>query len=162
MSNVYFWWKWKGSHEYPLPFPKRGRQVLIKTPNLIYRFYGCLIESEEEEDSQSCWYFQPASWTIAPLTFSLVSSPPLPVWISILYTSIQCVRGEYGVIGGEGPPTDKTPAAKSLYRSIWTFGIAFYQSYLSTEVLLYISLCSSFALKYTSICVHIPSQCRNF
>ncbi len=32
------------------------------------------------------------------------------------------------------PLTDKTPAAKSLYRSIFwiTFGIAFYQSNLST------------------------------
>ncbi len=27
-------------------------------------------------------------------------------------------RGEYGVIGVEGPQTDKTLAAKSLYRSI--------------------------------------------
>ncbi len=38
----------------------------------------------------------PALWTVAPLTFSLVqlslSSPPPPVWISMLYTRIQCVR----------------------------------------------------------------------
>jgi hypothetical protein len=37
---------------------------------------------------------------------------------------------------GRGPQTDKTPAAKSLYRSIFlimTFGIAFYQSNLSTD-----------------------------
>jgi len=37
--------------------------------------------------------------------------------------------------GGRGPQTDKTPAAKPLYRSIFEttkFGIAFYQSSLST------------------------------
>jgi hypothetical protein len=28
-----------------------------------------------------------------------VNSPPLSVWISILYTHIQCVRGGYGVLG---------------------------------------------------------------
>jgi hypothetical protein len=36
---------------------------------------------------------------------------------------------------GRGPQTDKTPAAKSLYKSIFfitTFGVAFYQSNLST------------------------------
>jgi hypothetical protein len=32
---------------------------------------------------------------------------------------------------GRGPQTDKTPAAKSLYRSKTTFGIAFYQSNFS-------------------------------
>jgi hypothetical protein len=37
----------------------------------------------------------------------------------------------WGHKGGRGPQTDKTPAAKSLYRSIFTtFGIAFYQSNL--------------------------------
>jgi hypothetical protein len=48
-----------------------------------------------------------------------------------------CVRGRnYGVIGQE---EDKTPAAKSLYRSIFwikTFGIAFYQSNISTGIAL--------------------------
>jgi hypothetical protein len=36
-----------------------------------------------------------------------------------------------GTYEGRGPQTEKTPAAKSLYRSIFrrrTFGIAFYQS----------------------------------
>ncbi len=33
-----------------------------------------------------------ALWTIAPRTFSLATLP-LPVWISILYTRIQCIRG---------------------------------------------------------------------
>ncbi len=39
--------------------------------------------------------FEPALWTAAPLTFSLVhiSLPPsFPVWVSIQYTCIQCVR----------------------------------------------------------------------
>jgi hypothetical protein len=36
----------------------------------------------------------------------------------VFSTSIECVReGEYGVIGRGG--TDKTPAAKSLYRPIF-------------------------------------------
>ncbi len=33
--------------------------------------------------------------------FALPPLPPFPVWISILYTRIQCVKGGYGVIGGE-------------------------------------------------------------
>ncbi len=51
--------------------------------------------------SQSFWYFRP-SWTVAPLTFSLDFPPPppsFPVWISVLYSRIQCVRGGYGVLG---------------------------------------------------------------
>ncbi len=34
------------------------------------------------------------------------NSPPFPVWISILYTRIQCVRGG-GCMGASGPLTDK-------------------------------------------------------
>ncbi len=48
--------------------------------------------------SQSCWYFRLVLWTIAPLTFSLVSTlPPFPVWISIL-TYTEC-KGKEGVLG---------------------------------------------------------------
>jgi hypothetical protein len=55
-----------------------------------------------------------------------------------------------GVIGGRGPQTDKTPAVKSLYTSIFhgkipTFGIAFCQSNLSTSV-------STYPLPGTSWC----------
>ncbi len=45
---------------------------------------------------QSCLYFDPALWTVAPLTFSLVQLSPLlpfPVWISILYIRIQWLGG---------------------------------------------------------------------
>ncbi len=64
-------------------------------------------------------------------TLLSVSSPlPLPFVKSILYvlyTRIQCEREggrKYGVIGGEGPQTENTPAAKSLRililkRDIW-------------------------------------------
>ncbi len=67
--------------------------------------------------------FRLALWTIAPLVSS-TPPPPFHVWISIQYlynTRIQCVRGKNGVIGwwGWGPQTDKTPATKSLYRSIF-------------------------------------------
>ncbi len=49
----------------------------IKTPNPRCRLHRCLIEFIDWRYSQSCWYFRPALWTIAPLTFSLVSSLPL-------------------------------------------------------------------------------------
>ncbi len=35
----------------------------------------------------------------APLFGSNLSPPPFPVWISILYSRMQCVRGEIGVLG---------------------------------------------------------------
>jgi hypothetical protein len=56
-----------------------------------------------------------------PLTFSLVSSPPLPcVYNYGVYTYTIVRGGEYGVIGREGgPQTDKTPAEKPLYWSIF-------------------------------------------
>ncbi len=47
-----------------------------------------IVEYIDWRYSQSCWYFRPALWTIAPLTLFLVSSSPppspFPVWISIL------------------------------------------------------------------------------
>ncbi len=50
------------------------------------RLYWCSVEFIDWRFSQSCWYFRPALWTIAPLTFSLVNSPPS-----------LCVRGGGGV-----------------------------------------------------------------
>ncbi len=53
--------------------------------------------------SQSWWYFQPSFVNYCPsITFSLACSPPFPfpVWISILYTRIQCVGGGGGGYGG--------------------------------------------------------------
>ncbi len=58
--------------------------------------------------------FYPALWTIAPLTFSLVQfSPPhpFPVWISILFTRIQCERG--GGLWGSGPQTNTCRKVRS-------------------------------------------------
>ncbi len=51
---------------------------------------------------KSCWYFRPALWTIAPLTFSVVSSlSSLPCVNKYnVYTYTVCVGG--GVIGKEG------------------------------------------------------------
>ncbi len=72
--------------------------ITIKTPNPKRRLYWSLIEFIDWRYSQSCWYFRPALWTIASLTFSLVSSPPpFHVWISVLYTRIQCLRGGGGM-----------------------------------------------------------------
>ncbi len=99
----------------------------VETPNPKSRFYWCLTEFIDWRYGKSCWYFWSALYTIAPLTFSLSSSPPFPVWISILYTRMRCVRGghrwERGFI-----------QIKHLPQSSFTgpFGIAFYQSNLST------------------------------
>ncbi len=75
---------------------------------------------------QSCWYFRPALWTNAPLTSLWLALPPpppitpFPVWISIfVYTYTVCTGGGVWVIEGERPQTDTTPAAKSLYRSLF-------------------------------------------
>ncbi len=76
-------------------------QSKMSSSKKIY-LYGrcgrCLSEFIDWRFSQSCWYFRPSFGTIAPLTFSLVLllPPPFPVWISILYTRIQCVRGGGG------------------------------------------------------------------
>ncbi len=50
--------------------------VITKTSNPKCRLYWCLIEFLYWRYSQSCCYFRPALWTTAPITFSLVSSPP--------------------------------------------------------------------------------------
>ncbi len=48
-----------------------------------------------------------------------------------VYTYTVCKGREYGVIGGRGPQTDKTPLQVNVFK-ITQFGIAFYQSNLST------------------------------
>ncbi len=52
--------------------------------------------------------FDPVLWSVAPLTFSLVQlsppPPPLPVWISILYTRI---HSRWGGVWGSMPQADK-------------------------------------------------------
>jgi hypothetical protein len=53
-------------------------QIYIKTPKSECRPYWCLIEFIDWRYSQSCWYFRLVLWSISPLTFSLVSSRPLP------------------------------------------------------------------------------------
>ncbi len=63
-------------------------QISIKTPNPKCRLYWCLLDLIDWRYSQSCWYFRPALWSMAPLTFFLVYSV-------------------YGVMGGEWPQTDK-------------------------------------------------------
>ncbi len=44
-------------------------QITIKTPNPKCRLYWCLIEFIDwiYSQSQSCWYFRPLFWTVAPL-----------------------------------------------------------------------------------------------
>jgi hypothetical protein len=86
--------------------------------NRVYRL--------EIKQKQSFWYFRPALCTFAPLTFSLVSSPPSPLpcvnkyIVYTVYAYTVCKRGgSTGSLEGRGPQTDKTPAAKSLYKFIF-------------------------------------------
>ncbi len=98
--------------------------------------------------SQSCWYFRPLLWTSAPLAFSLVELPASPPSLSTgvcIFTVCKrgggvgsgCVESIYRIhtlcICPDSEPTKllyhpkqkprrrwiKTPAAKSLYRSIF-------------------------------------------
>ncbi len=65
--------------EYIIPSVRGMDQIYLKTPNPKCRLYWCFIEFIDRRYSQSCWYFRRALLSIAPLTFSLVSSPsPLP------------------------------------------------------------------------------------
>ncbi len=69
----------------------------------------CLSEFRDGRYSHSCWHFDPALWTFAPLTFSLVQLSPAPLPFVNKYTAytytVQCVRG-VGV-WGSWPQTDK-------------------------------------------------------
>ena len=62
------------------------------------------LKTGEWRYSQSCWHFDPAVWTVAPLTLSRVQPfppHPFPVWI---YTYTVCKGGG---VWGSGPQTDK-------------------------------------------------------
>ncbi len=67
----------------------------------------CLSEFKDWRYIQSCWYFRPRfmNCCLSLLLSGSTLPPPLfPVWLSILYTSIQCVKGK---VCGSGPQTDK-------------------------------------------------------
>ncbi len=49
----------------------------IKTQNPKCRLHWCLVEFIDWRYSQSCWYFRPLLWPVAPLS-SLWPPPPLP------------------------------------------------------------------------------------
>jgi hypothetical protein len=54
---------------------------LLRDKNPKCRLYLCLIEFIDWRYSQSCWYFWPLLWTVAPLTSLWFTSPipfPLP------------------------------------------------------------------------------------
>ncbi len=63
----------------------------------------CLSKFIDWRYSQSCWYFRPSLWTVAPLTFSLVQlSPPLLPLLCVnkytVCTYTVCKGGGYGVL----------------------------------------------------------------
>ncbi len=111
-------------------------QISIKTPKPKCRLYWHLIVYRLEILSVML-VFSTHLCELLPLSPSLwFKSPtplPFPVWTSLLYTSIQCVRGGYGVLGLRR----LTPAAKSLYRSI----------FLDNEILHCLLWVSSFGMK---------------
>jgi hypothetical protein len=57
--------------------PDKEVQAMLK-PNPKCRLYWCLIEFIYWRCSQSCWYFRPLLWKVAPLNFSLVHLPTFP------------------------------------------------------------------------------------
>jgi hypothetical protein len=69
---------------------------------------------------------------LRPLTFSLISSTTLPcVNKYTVYTYTMCKGRSMGSKEGRGSQTDKTPAAKSLYRSIIFLDNDFWHYFLS-------------------------------
>ncbi len=116
--------------------------IYYKTPNPKCRLYCCLIEFIDQRYSQSCWYFRPVFFNFCPSSLLWLSLPPPPfhVRISILYyTCIQFLTGRgVGVIGRDGglrqiKHLPQSPLTGQFFQ-ITTFGIAFYQSNLSTIV----------------------------
>ncbi len=62
----------------------------------------CLSEFIDRRYGQLCRYFLSSFVNCCPSNLLIWSnsSPPFPVWISIMNKSIQCVRGEwYGILG---------------------------------------------------------------
>ncbi len=70
----------------------------IKTQNPKCRLYWCLINFIDWRYSQSCWYFRPLLWTVAPLP-SLLPPPPLPK-VNEQYILTVCGCGLWGGGGG--------------------------------------------------------------
>jgi hypothetical protein len=62
----------------------------------------CLPKFIDWRYSQSCWYFYPALWTVAPPTFSLVQLPPPPFPLSCVKVHVQHIQTVYGWRGWGG------------------------------------------------------------
>ncbi len=89
-------------------------QITIKTPNPKCRLYWCFIEFIDWRIKSVMLVFRQLVWTSAPLTFLLVD-PPLPLLCTV--STGVCI---YTVFNrGEGASDRWTPAAKSLYMSIF-------------------------------------------
>ncbi len=57
----------------PCLWDKSMDEGTTKTPNRR-RLYWCLIKFIDRRHSQSCWYFRPLLWTVAPLPSLSLSS----------------------------------------------------------------------------------------
>ncbi len=63
-----------------------GLEGTIKTQHPKCRLYWCLMKFIDWRYSQSCWYFRPLLWTVAPLP-SLWPPPPPPLpKVNVQYT----------------------------------------------------------------------------
>ncbi len=99
---------------------KHGR----RTQNPKCRLYWCLIEFVDWIYSQSCWYFRPLLWTVAPLP-SLWPPPPLPPSQSKGGRVLSCVVGHilqedslfltrFRTYKSATPPQTKTPVTTTF------------------------------------------------
>ncbi len=109
---------------------------------MFNRFYRLKIHTV----SQSCWYFRSSFVNYCHsnlLSGYLLPPTPFPcVNKYTVYTYTVCKGGgEYGVIGGRGPLTDKTPVAKfNFFDNIW-------QCFLSVESFYgIVVICHSFCI----------------
>jgi len=135
-------------------------------------------DSQFFANTQSCWYFKPSCVIYGPsplLSGSTLS--PFSVWKSILYTRIQCVRGDIGVLGLRLINIClKAPLQVNTFR--WRhFAVAFYESsfygghylltaaldcrrqfcrrgYFSNKTNTYVLYCVLYFLYYKSVSLH--------
>ncbi len=99
----------------------------------------CLSAFIDWRYCQSCLYFQISFVNYCPSTLLVgLTLPPFPVWMSILYTCIQCVRGwgGYEVLGlREINTCRKVPLQVNFFR-LWHFALLLWDlSFVQVQIL---------------------------
>ncbi len=162
--------------------PKTWSSVLTspyikgQTPNPKCRLYWCLIEFIDGRYCQSCWYFRPLLWTVAPLP-SLCYLPHPPSSrskVNVQYIQTLCGCGVGGGVLSyvvdhilqefntlfltSTPPQTKTPV-KTTFRdwSLYSERLCtFVASQFAAWKFVEIDLCSCISLYFMTWC---PSYC---